>query len=781
MSDYAATSRAAAVALIDEGNALEEQGRTAEAMTRYEAAVQTDPRCARAHLNRGNVLLAGARVDEARSAYEQAIACDPQYAAPHFNLGNLNSRVGAYERALQNYQAAIDTKPDFADAFVAMANVLDALGRRAEAIRGYERALAINPAYAEVHFNLSVVARAEGRHEQAADSLRRATELRPDYAEAHHDLGMVLSSLGHVDTAETSLRRAWALRPESEQFLYDLALILVARNKAPEAVQLIVRRLEHAPTWMMKIAFATCAARTRFMTSDLPTRAAMSAAISDPWATPLQLCWPALSLVMLDARIAGCVRRANQEWPVRAPKAALFASEGLGALAAESLLQAVLCTTPVNTLEFERFLTAARRAMLETAKSGQAPDPADSMALPFYAALARQCYINEYIFDCEDSERSAAASCRTQLLNILDTGATTPPLLLLTVAAYFPLHSLPEPERLLATHQHGPVADVLRQQIREPLEELALRAGVARLTPIEHGVSERVRAQYEENPYPRWVKLPVCEPTLRFNDELRRTLPLAQFTPLADDSQPELLIAGCGTGGQAILTAQRFRGVRVLAVDLSLSSISYATRKTRELGVTNIEYAQADILRLADIERSFDVIASGGVLHHLADPFEGWRILVSLLRPGGFMQLGFYSRLARRHVIKAREIIAARGYASTPDDIIRFRRDLVAAAGAELQWLANIQDFYSTSEFRDLVFHVQELCLTLDQIEAFLAASGLRFLGFELDPVALQQYRARFPNEPAGTNLRNWTRFEADHPDTFAGMYQFWIQKPAQP
>src|ERR1700683_1331596 len=41
------------VALINEGNALEEQGRSAEAMARYDAAVQADARCARVHLNPG--------------------------------------------------------------------------------------------------------------------------------------------------------------------------------------------------------------------------------------------------------------------------------------------------------------------------------------------------------------------------------------------------------------------------------------------------------------------------------------------------------------------------------------------------------------------------------------------------------------------------------------------------------------------------------------------------------------------------------------------------------
>jgi SAM-dependent methyltransferase len=210
-----------------------------------------------------------------------------------------------------------------------------------------------------------------------------------------------------------------------------------------------------------------------------------------------------------------------------------------------------------------------------------------------------------------------------------------------------------------------------------------------------------------------------------------------------------------------------------------LNSISYAKRKTQELGISNIEYAQADILHLGNIARTFDIIAADGVLHHLADPFRGWQTLLSRLRPGGFMKLGFYSQLARRHVVKVRELIAARGYASTADAIRRFRQELAEEdASAELQWLSKTSDFYSTSECRDLLFHAQEHRLTLDQIASFLSESGLHFIGFELDPGGLQQYRARFTGDPSGINLSNWARFEADNPDTFSAMYQFWIQKP---
>ena len=143
------------------------------------------------------------------------------------------------------------------------------------------------------------------------------------------------------------------------------------------------------------------------------------------------------------------------------------------------------------------------------------------------------------------------------------------------------------------------------------------------------------------------------------------------------------------------------------------------------------------------------------------------------------MGLGFYSEVARRHVVKAREFIAANGYSSAPDDIRRFRQDLTAKTmSVELQWLSEQPDFYSTSDCRDLLFHVQEHRLTLSQVESFLAELRLQFIGFELDSSVLHQYRARFADDPSGTNLRNWARFEADNPDTFAGMYRFWIQRP---
>jgi len=310
--------------------------------------------------------------------------------------------------------------------------------------------------------------------------------------------------------------------------------------------------------------------------------------------------------------------------------------------------------------------------------------------------------------------------------------------------------------------------------VREPWEERQYRDLIPRLTDIDDDVSVQVRGQYEENPYPRWVHAAsVSEPTT-IDDHLRTQFAPAAFRPLGSDSSIDVLVAGCGTGRHPIEVARKYKDARVLAIDLSLTSLCYAKRKTPAPLADKIEYAQADILKLGSIERRFDLIEASGVLHHLADPTAGWRVLLALLRPGGFMHLGLYSELARRDIVAARTFILEQGYRPTTDDIRRCRQDLL---DSPLSGVAKASDFFSTSECRDLLFHIQERRLTIPDIKSFLVENGLKFIGFEFAPQVMQRYRDIFSGDPFVRDLDRWHAFETERPDTFGGMYQFWIQK----
>jgi len=88
------------------------------------------------------------------------------------------------------------------------------------------------------------------------------------------------------------------------------------------------------------------------------------------------------------------------------------------------------------------------------------------------------------------------------------------------------------------------------------------------------------------------------------------------------------------------------------------------------------------------------------------------------------------------------------------------------------------EEFFSLSQCRDLLFHVQEQRFTLPQIKQFLETLNLNFLGFEMDDRrTLSKFRESHPDRDALTSLSIWHAFELDNPATFAGMYQFWCQK----
>jgi hypothetical protein len=78
-----------------------------------------------------------------------------------------------------------------------------------------------------------------------------------------------------------------------------------------------------------------------------------------------------------------------------------------------------------------------------------------------------------------------------------------------------------------------------------------------------------------------------------------------------------------------------------------------------------------------------------------------------------------------------------------------------------------------------LLFHAQEHRTSLPDIQALLDRLGLDFVGLHVEPAVLQRFRSRFPAEGAVHDLGLWHQYEAEHPHTFVGMVQFWVQKRA--
>jgi 2-polyprenyl-3-methyl-5-hydroxy-6-metoxy-1,4-benzoquinol methylase len=476
-------------------------------------------------------------------------------------------------------------------------------------------------------------------------------------------------------------------------------------------------------------------------------------------------------LVKQSAAVTAPLRRLADAWPRQARLAELLGAQGAVVMARDAMVLALLQSKVVHDLELERLLTAIRRGLLQHAIERDR-QPVDDDGLAFFCALGQQCFLNEYVFALGDTERTQIQQVEDRIVAALGAGAEIAALDLIVAASYLPLHSLPGASSLFGRAWPDAIERLLIQQIREPLEEEADRKNIAVLTPIDDAVSLQVQHQYEESPYPRWAAVPQIEPTTVVHF-LRDRLNIVPISWPQTTVGVDILIAGCGTGSHSIDSALRFPKARILAIDISGPSLAYARRKSRALGLTNIAYGQADILRLASLDRRFDVIETVGVLHHLADPAAGWRVLLSLLRPHGLMLVGLYSATARQSLAAARAFIAERGYRATTDDIRVCRQELIQRFG-----MPPFRDFSSTSGCRDLLCNVMEHQFTIPQIKAFLDENRLTFLGFEqLPPDVLRQFQQQFSDAGALRDLESWHAFEQTHPLTFGNMYFFWIQK----
>jgi 2-polyprenyl-3-methyl-5-hydroxy-6-metoxy-1,4-benzoquinol methylase len=298
----------------------------------------------------------------------------------------------------------------------------------------------------------------------------------------------------------------------------------------------------------------------------------------------------------------------------------------------------------------------------------------------------------------------------------------------------------------------------------------------------QNSVSFKVRAQYEENPYPRWKDMGF-NTAGSYQQALLKNFPELNLSHWQGKKKLNVLVAGCGTGRQAIRLASYFNDLNIIAIDLSARSLAYAEQQANKFNVENIQFIQADILEFSDFPMLFDVIECSGVLHHMEDPEQGLQCLSNLLSPTGVMKIALYSQTARKQVITFRELITKNKQHSGQDLDQRLLRQALLMNKIPGDWnkIVNSPEFYSMSNCRDLIFHEQEHQFTPSKISNLLANNQLDFIGMLPTTSGRKAFEkstgVNMKKLNVNNTLKNWDKVEQEQEDIFAGMYQFYCRK----
>ena len=142
------------------------------------------------------------------------------------------------------------------------------------------------------------------------------------------------------------------------------------------------------------------------------------------------------------------------------------------------------------------------------------------------------------------------------------------------------------------------------------------------------------------------------------------------------------------------------------------------------------------------------------------------------------MKIGLYSELARQDVVKIRNEIRELGIGSSDTEMRSFREMIISSKkDYHKRFLNFCGDFYSLSEVRDVLFHVQEHRFTVPRIKECLEKLELELCGLE-SPGIDSRFLKTNPLPDDQYNLDKWQEYEESNPSSFTGMYQFWCQKP---
>ena len=760
------------------------------ALPLFKTALEANPKIEQFWLSYIDALIKEQQFENAKQVYEQAkkqgldeekLNILEAQLAPINEAVNANSENPSQEQLsslLEHYQngryddaeklgASIsDEFPNHSFSWKVLGAVFKATGRKSEAINALETAVVLSPRDADTHFNLGIMLKEQGKLEKAVASYNQAIALKPDFAEALSNLGITLKELGRLNESENSCNRAIALKPDFAEAHHNLSLTLKELGRLEKALtscaQAIAMKTDFHDAY---VTLGSCIKKVGFNSSNPQLYPLLIRLLTrGNFARPIVLAKSILSLLRHDRHIKDFLLEKNVDLSLTK---VVVTIESLNEL---SLLHHLMRLCPLPDLLFEKLFVSMRSFILKNLDSIRG----SPKLINFLSTLSIHCFVNEYVYAETDEELFQVEELQANISQIVAQSVQPDVIKILCLASYRPLHKYDWCQKLECLDN---LEEVKKRLIEEPLLEKRIAKDIPVLEEISDRVSIKVRGQYEEHPYPRWVKLGIPSKAKSISQVCDQLGLQLQSKNIRNVGAPAILVAGCGTGQHSITTASRFSDCHVTAVDLSLASLAYAKRKSNDLGFTNIDYLQADILHLHQMGKEFDIIESGGVLHHMDDPMAGWRVLVDVLKPGGLMKIGLYSELARRHIVEVRKEITALGVGTSEANIRKFRRLLTESNDENHQLLITSSDFYSLSMMRDLIFHVQEHRFTLPQIKNCLNELGLNFCGFEHE-VAPSSFRQLHGIEADIYDLDLWHQHEGRNPDAFAGMYQFWCQKP---
>ena len=185
--------------------------------------------------------------DEAIAKFERVLASDPGIVDAHFMMGNEYFKTGKYPEALEAFKKALELKPDYEFAMINLANTYRKMGKVEEALAGFEYFLKKNPDNTQVLARIGELYLSKQEPDKALNYLNRALKENPDTSWVFNSIGVAYFQKKQYGDAEASFRKALQLNPKINMAHFNLAQLFELEKNTEAAKSEYVLELEVSP------------------------------------------------------------------------------------------------------------------------------------------------------------------------------------------------------------------------------------------------------------------------------------------------------------------------------------------------------------------------------------------------------------------------------------------------------------------------------------------------------------------------------------------------------
>lgn len=236
------------LAYINWGIKLMDEGKTKEALKKFETSIGMGYQNPEAYINISVIKAKENKFEEAKEFLHKAIRMDNTSSRAYCLLAAVYSETGCYKLALKNYKTSLRLDPRNSQTYISQAIFYAKYNKQREASESFQKACILNPSNLHGIFLWGVLLTQMNKYEAAIEKFQKVHSMLPFHADAAYYLAFCFYQIQMFEYSAQYASKSLAADPKKLDSYIILAESYMNLDDEEKCLETYKRATEHAET-----------------------------------------------------------------------------------------------------------------------------------------------------------------------------------------------------------------------------------------------------------------------------------------------------------------------------------------------------------------------------------------------------------------------------------------------------------------------------------------------------------------------------------------------------